>query len=239
MSLTSIAAIPMSPLSPMDDGFRKKPKLKEGRGDSDNSLNENLARAQENASQDGGIRDTVAVAEARSDSRVVPETPEAQQPRISSDMFSFAQQPAAFVSSSTIAPSKLGATNNRRSIAKDCTGQPSQRKRSPSPPLSKLTWQDSEITGHLAGPTTDPDDDGTGLNGIGFRPTPAMAQARAQRRRQQVLDWKAREAREARAKRSERRRRGVGGHSSREATVEREVTPLNLDAGRRIVKFAV
>ncbi|OCK81482.1 hypothetical protein K432DRAFT_350951 [Lepidopterella palustris CBS 459.81] len=86
------------------------------------------------------------------------------------------------------------------------------RRKSPSPPLpSSLTWQDGEITGHLADPSTDPDDDGTGINGIGFKPTPALAYARVQRRRQQVLEWRAREAKEARQKRSERRRRGVGG----------------------------
>ncbi|TID14310.1 hypothetical protein E2P81_ATG09189 [Venturia nashicola] len=84
-----------------------------------------------------------------------------------------------------------------------------------SPPKSAndmedLTWQDSEITGHLA---LDPDDDGYGVNGIGFRPTPAMAYARSQRRRQQIMEWKNRESREARSRRAEERRRGmkIGG----------------------------
>jgi hypothetical protein len=238
MSLTSVSSTPMGPLSPIHDGLRKKPKLEEGRADSGTSLDQYLARIQEDATLDRQSGDPVAVGGAKPYSRLIPETPEAQ-PRIFSDIFSFAQQPAAFVSSSTSALSQSTTTINQRSKSKDRTGQPSQRKKSPSPPLSTLTWQDSEITGHLTGPTTDPDDDGTGLNGIGFRPTPAIAQARAQRRRQQVLDWKAREAREARAKRSERRRRGVGATSSREATVEREVTPLDLNASRRIVKFAV
>lgn len=77
-------------------------------------------------------------------------------------------------------------------------------------PNSDLTWHDSEITGHLA---LDPDDDGYGVNGIGFRPTPAMAYARSQRRRQQILEWKNRESREARSRRAEERRRGmkIGG----------------------------
>jgi hypothetical protein len=102
----------------------------------------------------------------------------------------------------------------------DCTLEPNakqdgpfqnrSRRKSPSPPplFSSLTWQDSEITGHLADPSIDPEDDGTGLNGIGFRPTPALAYARAQRRRQQVLEWRTREAREARQKRYEQRKRG-------------------------------
>ncbi|KAI4130323.1 MAG: hypothetical protein LQ347_003427 [Umbilicaria vellea] len=81
--------------------------------------------------------------------------------------------------------------------------------RSPSPEAS-LTWQDSEITGH---DPTDPSDDGYGINGVGFRPTPAIAHARAQKRKQQVAEWKNREARDARQRRSERRWKGenVGG----------------------------
>ena len=49
-----------------------------------------------------------------------------------------------------------------------------------------------------------------GLNGIGFRPTPALAYARAQTRKKQVAGWKSREAREARQRRSERRGQGGG-----------------------------
>ncbi|KAL5000216.1 hypothetical protein BDV10DRAFT_162900 [Aspergillus recurvatus] len=65
-----------------------------------------------------------------------------------------------------------------------------------------LTWSDSEITGHNP---TDPDDDGYGINGIGFKPTAAIAWARSQRRKKQVAEWKNREAREARERRRERR----------------------------------
>lgn len=69
-----------------------------------------------------------------------------------------------------------------------------------SPPPLNLTSTGSE--------PISPDssfDDLTGVNGIGFRPTPAIAYARARRRKQQVADWKSREAREARQRRSERR----------------------------------
>lgn len=76
-----------------------------------------------------------------------------------------------------------------------------------------LTWHDDEITGHNP---DDPDDDGEGINGIGFKPTPAMAYARTEKRRQQMLEYKNREAREARAKRSERRRASENSKSSRE-----------------------
>ncbi|KAJ4291340.1 hypothetical protein N0V88_006348 [Collariella sp. IMI 366227] len=51
----------------------------------------------------------------------------------------------------------------------------------------------------------DSDDDGTGINGIGFKPTPAIAYSRALRRRQQLAEYKKREEREARARRSLRR----------------------------------
>jgi hypothetical protein len=74
--------------------------------------------------------------------------------------------------------------------------------------LSALTWQDSEITGHLA---LDPDDDGYGINGIGFKPTPAQIYARSQRRRQQVMEWRNREAKEARQRRAEERKVRGGG----------------------------
>jgi len=71
------------------------------------------------------------------------------------------------------------------------------------PDRAAMTWHDDEITGHNP---DDPDDDGEGISGIGFKPAPAIAYARNEKRRQQVAEYKNREAREARAKRSERRR---------------------------------
>ncbi|OAX85140.1 hypothetical protein ACJ72_00475 [Emergomyces africanus] len=77
-----------------------------------------------------------------------------------------------------------------------------------SPPLSSdmdenpLTWRDSEITGYTP---TDPNDDGYGINGIGFKPTAAIAWDRSQRRKKQVAEWKSREAKEARERRKSRR----------------------------------
>ncbi|KAI9804133.1 MAG: hypothetical protein M1825_001535 [Sarcosagium campestre] len=49
-------------------------------------------------------------------------------------------------------------------------------------------------------------DDGLGINGIGFRPTAATAYARNERRRQQIMEYRSREARDARRQRTERRR---------------------------------
>jgi hypothetical protein len=86
-----------------------------------------------------------------------------------------------------------------------------KRKGSPPPPTPStnleedvFTWQEHEITGHLM---MDADDDGTGINGIGFRPTAAIAYARSQKRKQQLSEWKARESKEARQARGERRRK--------------------------------
>lgn len=85
------------------------------------------------------------------------------------------------------------------------------RLHSRSPPLdgnpedNPMTWHESEITGQNP---TDPNDDGYGINGIGFKPTPAIAWARSQKRKQQVADYRNREAREARQRRSDRRRGG-------------------------------
>ncbi len=81
---------------------------------------------------------------------------------------------------------------------------PSPFPRSKSPPPLNLWWADTEITGH---DPKDPADDGYGINGVGFLPTPAMASARAERRKRQVAEWKNREAREARQRRIETRRR--------------------------------
>lgn len=88
-------------------------------------------------------------------------------------------------------------------------GSPSiSRKQRFSPPLTEanledpFTWHDDEITGY---DPSDPTDDGYGINGVGFKPTAAMAWARSQKRQRQVSEWKTREAREAREKRRERR----------------------------------
>lgn len=78
------------------------------------------------------------------------------------------------------------------------------RAKFPRPASPNLWWTETEITGH---DPKDPMDDGYGINGVGFLPTPAIAHARAERRRRQVIEWKNREARDARQKRSEMRRR--------------------------------
>jgi hypothetical protein len=70
------------------------------------------------------------------------------------------------------------------------------------PVRAALTWREDEIT--IYDPD-DEDDDGTGINGVGFRPTPAMAHARVMKRRQQMAEYRKREESDARARRSLRR----------------------------------
>ncbi|KHN97175.1 uncharacterized protein MAM_04772 [Metarhizium album ARSEF 1941] len=70
------------------------------------------------------------------------------------------------------------------------------------PVRAALTWHEDEIT--IYDPN-DKDDDGTGINGVGFKPTPAIAEARAIRRRHQMAEYRRREEKEARAKRSQLR----------------------------------
>ena len=71
------------------------------------------------------------------------------------------------------------------------------------PIRAALTWHEDEIT--IYDPD-DEDDDGTGINGVGFKPTAAIAHARCMRRRQQMAEYRKREEGEARAKRNQRRR---------------------------------
>ena len=239
MTLIATSAIPMSPLTPTDEVIHKKPKLDEMRVDSGTSSDEWSAQYEPKSWKNSNKLDTMAVLHTSDPAREIPETPQSQ-PRILTDIASFAQ-PTAFVSSPGPATSQQPIKTSQKSRTQHRPwSDPRPIDKSPSPPPSALTWHDSEITGHLADPSTDPDDDGTGLNGIGFKPTPAIAYARSQKRRQQLNEWKARETREARAKRHDRRRRGVGGQASREATLEREVAPpKEIEVGRRSVKFAI
>lgn len=114
-------------------------------------------------------------------------------------------------SQTRLSPSKRKSTPPRKQ--KSPVSPSKNRKQRLSPPLANAsledpyTWHDHEITGHNA---TDPNDDGYGINGIGFKPTAAIAWARSQRRQQQVAEWKNREAREAREKRRARRNEDLG-----------------------------
>ncbi|KAH3970933.1 hypothetical protein HBI23_213440 [Parastagonospora nodorum] len=238
MTLVATSAIPMSPLTPTDDVIRKKPKLDEMRVDGGAWLDKDGTIGTIEKQKKRNELDETAALHKLDPAREIPETPQSQ-PRILPDIASFAQ-PTAFVSSP--GPTSMQQSPNITQKPRNQNQSSSHARslnRSPSPPPSALTWHEGEITGHLVDPSTDPDDDGTGLNGIGFRPTAAMAYARSQKRRQQLNEWKARETREARAKRHDRRRRGAGGTASRDTTVEREMPPKQIDVSKRTVKFAV
>ncbi|KAJ4384454.1 hypothetical protein N0V86_000053 [Didymella sp. IMI 355093] len=242
MTLIATAAIPMSPLTPTDDVIRKKPKLGAMDLDEVEGLSTQTAPTNTKPRKKVNILEAAALEPALDAAREIPETPQAPRPRIVADIAAFAQ-PTAFVSSSGSTYSPQTSFSSQTSEASTPTN-PSPSKllpRSATPPPSALTWQNDEITGHLTGPANDPDDDGTGLNGIGFKPTPAIAYQRAQRRKQQLQEWKARETREARAKRSQRRNRGVSArpHASEESTVEREALHQPLEVPRRKVQFSV
>ncbi|KAI1129804.1 hypothetical protein F5Y10DRAFT_145677 [Nemania abortiva] len=88
------------------------------------------------------------------------------------------------------------------------------------PVRAALTWREDEITVY---DPEDKDDDGTGINGIGFKPTAAVAYHRAQKRRQQLAEYKKREESEARARRSQRRREqlGAGAEMARKHSIVR------------------
>jgi len=106
------------------------------------------------------------------------------------------------------------------------------------PEFTSLHWEDSEITGHNP---SDPEDDGEGINGLGFKPTAAIARLRSERRRKQLAEYKSREdreAREARARRIEQRRREKVGELTAAAeqkdAAEKERRVRFLEAERAV-----
>lgn len=104
----------------------------------------------------------------------------------------------------------------------------------PSSPAKELWWSDTEITGH---DPKDPSDDGYGINGVGFQPTPAIANARAERRKKQLAEWKNREAKEARQRRSDKRKRrdaGAVGVLTKGNDIVQADDGTHLDEGRKV-----
>ncbi|KAI1438067.1 hypothetical protein GGR50DRAFT_523960 [Xylaria sp. CBS 124048] len=93
------------------------------------------------------------------------------------------------------------------------------------PVRAALTWQEDEITVY---DPEDKDDDGTGINGIGFKPTAAVAYRRAQKRRQQLIEYKKREESEARAKRNQRRREQLGENDESEMARQHSIARVHF-----------
>ncbi|KAK1715029.1 uncharacterized protein BDZ83DRAFT_588343 [Colletotrichum acutatum] len=109
--------------------------------------------------------------------------------------------------------SKTNPTNAASAIAGPQQQQEDQEMKTIVDPVrAALTWKEEEIT--IYDPE-DKDDDGTGINGVGFMPTAAMAYARTQKRRLQLAEYKKREESEARARRSQRRRGSGAGLPSK------------------------
>lgn len=63
---------------------------------------------------------------------------------------------------------------------------------------STLWWREDELTGYNP---SDPDDDGAGVNGVGYQKSAAEAWRIAQARKKQIEEWRVREQRDARAAR--------------------------------------
>ncbi|CEJ90291.1 hypothetical protein VHEMI06084 [[Torrubiella] hemipterigena] len=94
------------------------------------------------------------------------------------------------------------------------------------PVRASLTWHEDEIT--IYDPD-DEDDDGTGINGVGFKPTPALAHVRAMKRQQQMAEYRKREESEARAKRNQRRRDGSSASRHEDKLAARKVRFLEAE----------
>lgn len=99
-------------------------------------------------------------------------------------------------------------SRNDKAAAEEPTQDEDEEMEVVDPVRAALTWKEEEIT--IYDPD-DEDDDGTGINGIGFMPTAAMAYARTQKRRLQLAEYRKREESEARARRSQRRRGSGAG----------------------------
>lgn len=110
------------------------------------------------------------------------------------------------------------------------------------PVRAALTWHEDEIT--IYDPD-DADDDGTGIDGVGFKPTAAMAHARVMKRRQQLAEYKRREESDARARRTQKRRgatqsqRGsLAAFSSPPSSQSDAAVPGGGDRSPRKVRFS-
>jgi hypothetical protein len=131
----------------------------------------------------------------------------------------------AYPSINRLADSKSRGKKRASSPPISAVGESLEEREIVDPDRAAMTWHDDEITGHHP---NDPDDDGEGINGIGFRPTAAIAYARAEKRKQAMADYRSREAKEARARRMERRK----GDERAKATAEAEA-----DTAARRVRF--
>jgi hypothetical protein len=99
------------------------------------------------------------------------------------------------------------------------------------PLRASLTWHEDEITVY---DPDDSDDDGLGFDGVGFKPSPLVAEARAAKRRQQLLEYRRREESEARDRRSQRRRAAAAAAAEAEAAARAMGAPSEGEEARRV-----
>lgn len=235
-----VLPLPIPPPTPTDTVMRKKPKLDAMEGVEQTNADANDSELHLLDQEKESLYAAFGIPQADG-AREIPETPQPGPTPRTFEAVAQLPQPVVFHATQAQPPPTQSFTTKSGAKAKGRSSQAGARSRSRSPPPESIFWKDSEITGHLADPSVDPDDDGTGINGIGFRPTRAIAQARAEKRKKQLADYRARLAQEARAKRSERRHRGVGsaGARSREGTVDRDIPTSLPREPKRIVKFAL
>lgn len=143
--------------------------------------------------------------------------------------------------SSTQADSKPARPLTQQPAATSTFPSPEASTTSPPDFRASLTWQEEEIT--IYDPE-DSDDDGTGINGIGFKPTAAVAYARGMKRKQQLAEYRKREEREARARRNMRRRgtptpvpEGIVGKNKVDRDKDREGSRRKMVTKERRVRF--
>ena len=129
--------------------------------------------------------------------------------------------------------------HERTTIGYDPSSEQPQTRPS-SPPLptpanpNPLTWHATEITGHRI--DYENDDDGTGINGVGFKPTKQQEEERRLKRKRQIESWRKQEEKDARSARTKARaemKEGFGliglSHSENDGFDSAE---------KRMVKFA-
>lgn len=123
--------------------------------------------------------------------------------------------------------SKLeGIMSNSRSPKKRRGGTQEEPTAIVDPVRASLTWKEEEIT--IYDPN-DADDDGIGVNGLGFKPSATIAHSRQAKRRQQVAEYRKREENEARSRRNERRRGAANNIISPKSQTPRKVRFVEPD----------
>lgn len=163
------------------------------------------------------------VAHVAIDQALVSQSPVASPAKLSKTQVSFSNRPVETLRQKSRKRAGTPPLATQRSKPGSKTQSDEADAEIIDPVRAALTWHDDEITVY---DPNDEDDDGVGINGIGFKPTPAIAYARTMKKRQQLAEYKKREEREARARRSHRRRGSPGRPAP--TKLERKETPRKV-----------